>query len=111
MKELKVGDKVWYVSTRGSQLEPEVTAVGRKWVTVGGHTRMDKKTWEVEKGFTGTPQGTVWESLEAYNERKKVVEAWNGFVREVSRIYPVPAWVTLETVDRLRTITNLMEKK
>lgn len=76
-KEIKVGDKLWYVANnwgrqQGSQYEVEVVKVGNKWITVSrlnfnNPFRIDSNTlWQDGKGYTSP--GRCYLSKKQYDE-------------------------------------------
>ena len=53
--ELKVGDTIWFVPSRGTAYEETITKIGRRWATLGNGWRpyrIDINTFWAEMGAT-----------------------------------------------------------
>jgi hypothetical protein len=97
--EYKVGDKLWWVSSDNKRTQREVTVekVGRVWLTLSNHHRVDKVTLKADAGGFTSP-GTCWLSKEAYEHCVRLELAWGSLQRKVRETWSVPDDVTLEDI-------------
>jgi hypothetical protein len=101
MRQLKVGDKLWFVSSRRNGLDREVVVmkVGRKWAYLSGRDRIDLESWGMDGGEYISP-GRCYESKDAYESSKALWEEWSLFKRKVAKI-EIPGTMTLERISEL----------
>jgi hypothetical protein len=97
--EYKVGDKLWWVGSDNKRTQREVTIekVGRVWLTLSNHHRVDKVTFVAFAGGYSSP-GTCWLSKEAYEHCARLERSWGALRRAVSNTWNVPDDVTLEDI-------------
>lgn len=96
MSEIKVGDKLWFQTTRRYEACRYVTvdAVGRKWLALGNGYRADKNTLVVDSdGYAS--HASLHVSQEAYEAERDLHDRWRLIRAAVSGAYRPPAGVTL----------------
>ena len=104
---LKVGQKLWYVPSRGASYEVEVTKVGRKWATVGEGfrpERIDLETWYAD----GSSPGRCYLNQETYLQELELSKVW-GRLQEAIRYGTRPDGVTLDDIKQAMKLLKVSE--
>ena len=98
--------KLWYVPSHRSSETAEyvvVTKIGRKWATVGegwAAMRISLDTWTADGGQYLSP-GSCYESLQAYEDERRLCDRWREVRSYIEHSYRVPEGFTMETVEAL----------
>ena len=95
MKQLKEGQKLWFVGCtmsnhRKERGEVTVTKVGRKWADITGtlNGRIDVETFAVDgKGYPSP--GKCYESEDAWKEKEEADTLWRDLHIALGRTRPV----------------------
>lgn len=99
-----VGQTIYYARVkqypRGEiDLIPEViTAIGRKWATIGRAGRFDMQTRMVDGGGYSSP-GRIYLSVEEYETRVANAKAWAALERAI-RYKSLPPGISAEAIER-----------
>lgn len=108
LKDLKVGDAVFVASAEGRRVahfEATITAVARKWATMGPHGRFDRETGAVDGGkYSST--GRVWRSRADYEAHTRLSAAWADIKRDLQRA-ECQEGVTVEGINQARRLLGL----
>ena len=113
MKELVVGQKLYYVPfhSRSDQEEVLVTKIGRKWATIGegwSSLKISLDTWIADGGRYSSP-GRCYLSKKVYEEEQLRCQVWRDFIewvqRRCLRIEDMPGL----SADRIKAIRQELE--
>jgi hypothetical protein len=94
-ERLTPGTKLWFVGSRNSRTEREVTvlSVGRKWAKLDNHTRIDIETMWADGGQYSSP-GRAFRSKQEYDANVMLDRLWSDFRHHVADFYGKPDGIT-----------------
>jgi hypothetical protein len=99
-----VGDSVYYVP-RDPRNKPEwlrVEKIGRKWVDLQYHRRMDRESWAMEGSGTGySSPGQCYRSKEDHDAVVMRDRRWRAIQEAVRSKWTAPDGVDLAEVERV----------
>jgi hypothetical protein len=110
--EFHLGQKLWWVPSRGGFIrqglyftpdikdsEVEVIKIGRRWIDLSNHQRIDRETLQADgKGYASP--GRCYASEAAHHQEQEMFRLWDAFRNGVSRQYRPPTSLTLEGLKR-----------
>lgn len=111
--EWKVGATVYVVPDDLRWRNPAtltVSKVGRKYATLGeGYNplRADLETGRI--GDNSFSYGKAWPSKEAYEDNKRLQDAWNNLRKSIDNKRQAPDGVTKEDIDSAIAILKLLQ--
>lgn len=105
---LKVGQKLWWVPSRGDGENRPVTisAIGSKWATISGVRTFTQKPLRIDMRSLVAPVvqylpcGKCFLNLEAHEEDRLLERTWHDFYRRLGQFRP-PAGVTVDQIREL----------
>ena len=102
---LTVGQRLYYVPSRGASRWVTVTKVGRKWATCDDDSRMEFRvnldTLVIDGGGYDSP-GKCYLDEDVYRASVRRVEAWKAFYTLISRTYTAPSHLTAEAIEAMQ---------
>ena len=109
---MKVGDILLWVG-RGNHVtmrDVTVTKVGRKWISLSNHARIDK-TSLIADGGEYMPPGRCYLSKSEYEAEIALSRAWQKFRMDIGSMYQIPKNATVEGIANARKILQLDSEK
>lgn len=105
--DFTVGQKLFYVGRNNAQSKQEITisGVGKKWLTIDNHLRLDIETL-IADGGDYTPPGAAYLSEQDYLDLLALQGAWLHFKSLLSS-HRVPEDVTIEKINQAKAILGL----
>lgn len=99
----EVGQSLWWVPAqrRGTPHAVNIKAVGRKWLQLDNHERVDIKTLFADGGDYSSP-GRCYLSEEAWRADVALCVAWDELRLTMSRHYVPPDGVTMSQIQNAR---------
>ena len=103
--DFKVGQELFWVD-RMRKINRAVTVekIGRKWVYLSNHHRIDHETMEADSGGYSSP-GKCYLSEQAYLNWLFIINEWSELKKEFIGFYPPKGM----TMDKISQIKNILE--
>lgn len=111
-KKLTPGQTLWWVPRNNRYREPfevTVTKVGRKWIHLDNHHRIDAETLEAD-GAGYSPPGVCYLSQGAYESETALNQAWRSLQQDL-HLLRAPAGITVEKIREARELLGLSDAK
>ena len=107
--EYAIGQELFWVDRmRKTNRHVTVKKIGRKWVYLSNHHRIDRKTMEADGRGYSSP-GKCYPSQQDYFDFLNLINEWSGMKREFDGFYP-PKGMTLDKISQIRNILETAKR-